>query len=59
MGNCNHRRYVPKLMGMVATGSVEPTRFITQHEAAVSVIEAYEAFDRRAEGWVKTVLDMA
>jgi len=58
MGNCNHRRYLPKLMGMVATGGFEPTEFITQHEQVASAVEAYETFDRREEGWIKTVLDV-
>ncbi|MDI5981316.1 zinc-dependent alcohol dehydrogenase [Amycolatopsis magusensis] len=59
MGNCNHRRYLPGLVGMVAKGAFEPTDFITQHEEPASAIEAYETFDRREEGWLKTVLDVA
>ncbi|WP_103355822.1 zinc-dependent alcohol dehydrogenase [Amycolatopsis sp. CA-128772] len=59
MGNCNHRRYVPRLLGMVASGAVDPLAFITQHEAPANAIEAYEAFDRREEGWLKTVLDVS
>ena len=39
-GNCNHRRYVPELLDLVA-------------------IDAYESFDRREEGWIKTVQDVA
>jgi threonine dehydrogenase-like Zn-dependent dehydrogenase len=58
MGNCNHRRYLPRLLSMVATGSVEPTDFITQHEPPTAAVEAYETFDRREEGWLKTVLDV-
>jgi threonine dehydrogenase-like Zn-dependent dehydrogenase len=46
-------------MAMVATGSIEPTRFITQHEEPASAVEAYKTFDRREEGWLKTVLDVA
>lgn len=59
MGNCPHRRYVPRLLTMVASGSVEPTRFITQHEAPTAAVDAYQSFDRRAEGWLKVVLDVA
>jgi threonine dehydrogenase-like Zn-dependent dehydrogenase len=59
MGNCNHRHYLPKLMTMVATGAVDPTAFITRHESPVDAVEAYETFDRREEGWLKTVLDVA
>jgi len=59
MGNCNHRRYLPKLLKMVAGGGFDPTAFITQHQEPTAAVEAYETFDRRDEGWVKTVLDVA
>ncbi|MEV4049779.1 zinc-dependent alcohol dehydrogenase [Amycolatopsis sp. NPDC049688] len=59
LGNCNHRRYVPRLLGMVASGAVDPLAFITQHEEPANAIEAYETFDRREEGWLKTVLDVS
>ncbi|OXM57584.1 glutathione-dependent formaldehyde dehydrogenase [Amycolatopsis thailandensis] len=58
MGNCNHRRYVPKLLQLVASGGVDPKPFITQHEKPASAIDAYKTFDRREEGWLKTVLDV-
>jgi threonine dehydrogenase-like Zn-dependent dehydrogenase len=58
MGNCNHRRYLPKLLSMVARG-FDPTAFVTQHEEPAAAVEAYETFDRREEGWLKTVLDVA
>ncbi|WP_027941660.1 zinc-dependent alcohol dehydrogenase [Amycolatopsis taiwanensis] len=58
-GNCNHRRYVPKLLNLVATGTIDPTAFITQSEPPESAIDAYRAFDRRDEGWLKTVLEVA
>jgi threonine dehydrogenase-like Zn-dependent dehydrogenase len=59
MGNCNHRRYVPQLLDLVASGLVDPAAFITQEEKPAAAIEAYETFDRREEGWVKTVLDVS
>jgi threonine dehydrogenase-like Zn-dependent dehydrogenase len=59
LGNCNHRRYVPRLLSLVASGAVDPLAFITQHEAPANAIEAYETFDRREEGWLKTVLDVS
>lgn len=58
-GNCNHRRYVPHLLDLVAAGTVDPTSFITQSERPESAIDAYRAFDRRDEGWLKTVLEVA
>ncbi|MGH3744775.1 MAG: alcohol dehydrogenase catalytic domain-containing protein [Mycobacteriales bacterium] len=59
MGNCNHRRYLPRLVGLVQTGAVDLTPFITQHREPAQAIDAYETFDRRADGWLKTVLDVA
>jgi threonine dehydrogenase-like Zn-dependent dehydrogenase len=53
MGNCNHRRYIPDLIHMVAGGSVDPSHVLTQHEPMDYVMNAYEAFDRRRAGWVK------
>jgi threonine dehydrogenase-like Zn-dependent dehydrogenase len=59
MGNCNHRRYLPELLDLVVTGVVDPTQFITQQKEPTSAIEAYQSFDRREEGWLKTVLQVA
>lgn len=58
LGNCNHRRYVPGLLNMVAAGTVDPTAFITRRAEPQSAIAAYETFDRREDGWLKTVLDV-
>lgn len=57
-GNCHHRRYVPGLLARVARGDIDPTRFITRRTEPTSMIEAYQAFDRRADGWLKTVVPM-
>jgi len=59
LGNCNHRRYIPRLLEMVATGAVDPARVITQHEPVSAATDAYEAFDRREAGWTKVVLNPA
>lgn len=48
MGNCNHRKYLPKLVDMVASNVIHRARVLTQVEPLTSVIEAYEAFDRGA-----------
>jgi threonine dehydrogenase-like Zn-dependent dehydrogenase len=55
-GNCNHRRYIPTLVGLVATGALDPTEILTQREPATGAIEAYEAFDQRQPGWIKVEL---
>ena len=60
MGNAEHRRYIPQLLDLVATGAVDPSTTLTQRsDVSVGAIEAYETFDRREEGWIKTVLDPA
>jgi threonine dehydrogenase-like Zn-dependent dehydrogenase len=58
-GNCNHRRYIPELISLVAGGAVEPDQILTKRGEMVSAIEAYEAFDRRASGWTKVELTPA
>jgi threonine dehydrogenase-like Zn-dependent dehydrogenase len=50
---------VPKLLDLVAAGAVDPAKFITQRAEPSSAIEAYRSFDRREEGWLKTVLDVS
>ncbi|MBY4401630.1 alcohol dehydrogenase catalytic domain-containing protein [Rhodococcus fascians] len=57
-GNCNHRRYIPGLLGRVARGDIDPTPFVTQHVEPTSMIDAYETFDRREDGWLKTAVPM-
>lgn len=56
MGNCHHRRYIPKLLRMVQSGMVDPLEFITKVEPLTDVIEAYKAFDARRPGWLKVEL---
>ncbi len=56
MGNCNHRKYIPKLVDLVQSGIVTPTQILTQVEPMTSVLEAYKAFDQRKPGWVKVEL---
>lgn len=57
-GNCNHRRYIPRLLDLVRTGALDPATVLTQEGDIPSVIEAYETFDRREAGWTKVVLDV-
>lgn len=57
-GNCDHRSVTPPLLDLVASGIFDPTAFITQHEPISDVVDAYLNFDRREEGWIKTVLNV-
>ena len=59
MGNCNHRRYIPKLIDLVRTGVIDPTQIPTQAEPLSSAIEAYREFDLRHRGWTKVKLQPA
>ncbi len=53
MGNCNHRKYIPMLLELVERGSIDPSKILSQVEPFGSAIEAYQAFDRRQQGWLK------
>jgi len=57
MGNCNHRRYIPHLVELVRSGSLDPAEILTQREPMTSVIDAYKAFDKREPGWIKVKLE--
>ncbi len=57
MGNCNHRKYIPRLVEMVRNGTVEPSAVLSNVEPLTNVIDAYKAFDTRQPGWVKVMLD--
>jgi threonine dehydrogenase-like Zn-dependent dehydrogenase len=59
MGNCNHRKYIPKLLELVRTGVVDPTSILSHVEPIGSAIDAYRNFDLRKPGWVKVELEPA
>lgn len=42
-----------------STGVVDPDAFVTQRAEPTGAVQAHETFDRREEGWLETVLDMA
>lgn len=56
MGNCNHRKYIPHLLDLVAAGAVDPAAILTQVEPMRDAVAAYEHFDRREPGWLKVEL---
>ena len=57
MGNCHHRKYIPHLLELVRSGSVNPTEILTHMQPMTSAIEAYRAFDQRMAGWIKVELN--
>jgi len=59
MGNCNHRRYIPKLLEMVRTNVIDPAIVLTHTGPLTGALEAYRHFDKREEGWIKVELEPA
>lgn len=53
MGNCNHRKYIPMLLDLVASGTVDPVQVLTQIEPMQDALAAYKTFDERQPGWLK------
>jgi threonine dehydrogenase-like Zn-dependent dehydrogenase len=58
-GNCNHRKYLPRLIELVQSGIIDPAMVLTNVESVGNAIEAYEAFDKREPGWIKIELKPA
>jgi threonine dehydrogenase-like Zn-dependent dehydrogenase len=56
MGNCNHRKYIPRLIELVMARAIDPTEVLTQQEPLSDAISAYKAFDTRRESWIKVEL---
>lgn len=56
MGNCPHKKYIPRLLDLVHSGIVDPTQILTQKSSLQGVIGAYQNFDLREEGWIKVAL---
>ena len=59
MGNCNHRKYIPHLLDLVAGGVLDPRKILTKTEPMQSAIDAYKAFDAHQPGWLKVELKPA
>lgn len=59
MDDCNHRRYIPRLVDLVTSGAFDPSKVLTPIEPMTDVISAYEAFDQRRAGWIKVELKPA
>jgi hypothetical protein len=56
MGNCHHRKYIPLLIDLVLNHRIDPAKILTQIKPMSDAIEAFKAFDRRDEGWIKVEL---
>jgi threonine dehydrogenase-like Zn-dependent dehydrogenase len=56
MGNCPHRKYIPRLIDAVLEGKADPLKVLTEVEPLTDAIAAYKAFDERKSGWLKVEL---
>jgi threonine dehydrogenase-like Zn-dependent dehydrogenase len=56
-GNCNHRKYLPRLIEFVRSGVMHPEQFFTRREPIGSAIDAYHHFDQHEQGWLKVKLE--
>lgn len=56
MGNCHHRKYIPKLIELTVSGRIDPSKILTQARPMGDAIAAFKAFDQRRSGWVKVEL---
>lgn len=56
MGNCHHRKYIPRLIEMIQARRIDPAKVLTQVKPMTDAIAAFEAFDRRENGWIKVEL---
>lgn len=56
MGNCPHRKYIPKLIELTVSGRIDPAKILTQTKPIGNAIDAFKAFDQRRSGWVKVEL---
>ncbi len=56
-GNCNHRRYLPRLVDWTRNGTVDPLRILTQRQPLTSALDAYKIFAQHRPGWVKVELE--
>jgi threonine dehydrogenase-like Zn-dependent dehydrogenase len=56
MGVCPHRRYIGKLMQLLASGAVDLSQVVPRQETLLSAAQAYDSFARGEEGWLQTEL---
>jgi len=56
MGNCNHRKYIPRLIELVQSGAADPSKILTHIAPLMNVLDAYKNFDTRQDGWIKVML---
>jgi threonine dehydrogenase-like Zn-dependent dehydrogenase len=56
-GNCNHKRYIPRLLELIRTGAIRPEKLVSTAKPMRDALSAYHAFDRHEPGWIKVELE--
>jgi threonine dehydrogenase-like Zn-dependent dehydrogenase len=56
-GNCNHKRYIPRLLDLIRTGAIHPERLVTSVRGMTDAVSAYHAFAKHEPGWIKVELE--
>jgi threonine dehydrogenase-like Zn-dependent dehydrogenase len=51
MGVCHHRRYIPKLMQMIMSGSIDPMRILPKRVRPIAASEAFATVGAEGLGW--------
>ena len=59
MGNCDHRKYIPRLVKLVGSQAVDPGKILSLISPIMTAIDAYKHFYQRQEGWMKVMLQPA
>lgn len=55
-GNCNHRKYMPMLLDLIESGTIDPAQLLTEVEPLSKAVDSYRSFDHQEEGWLKVEL---
>jgi len=55
-GNCNHRKYIPKLLALIHSRMVNLDFILSNVEPLTSALDAYRSFNDRQSGWIKVEL---
>jgi threonine dehydrogenase-like Zn-dependent dehydrogenase len=56
MGDCPHRRYLPRALRWVSNGTIRPSRVLSQKTGLGDAIAAYREFANHRDGWLKVEL---
>ncbi len=59
MGRDNDKRYNTQLRDLIIAGKATPSVVVTQRLPLEAASDAFRAFDRRADGYIKVILDPA